>query len=514
MGEIQRVLRPGGCALITFAWLHPLTGAALEILNREPALRERNMFYQEAPDVGEMLRSCPLLGIDGEGELAGFPGSAEFSAERIFSDPAVLVKRLAQAGPWKFRDETAALGMRHGGIGIRLRKDGGLDGASDGLLPAIEGPALQVGGNEPGVLLLDGCGSDLVEEIRRRFAVVKLRRYLHRVRDPAGVLEAVARHTDEIVIEDVFVDSGRHECAYIPADDAAEKSCLRGRMRISISWVYREFMGLGFQPTIERAFTGDGEVKDGMIRASRAKAIGEYPPLLMHVHLPKNAGTSFNHLLSASFGDRFAKLYFDDPNRRFDEFTLDEMVRSMPGALAVASHSIGVFPPIVGGRRGLYATLVRHPLARHRSYWRYAREHYSHLSAEHRAHLPGNFVSMNREEFTDFIADLAEARLVKMQTELICGHDDAEAAIRILSGFFFVGVVEQADRSVEVARKILREHGINLVDEPMGWVNRTVGGEDDLAPSGAAEERLLKHLESDVLLYEWALKNLGGLGCV
>lgn len=84
-------------------------------------------------------------------------------------------------------------------------------------------------------------------------------------------------------------------------------------------------------------------------------------------------------------------------------------------------------------------------------------------------------------------------------------------AQRMLSRFFFVGIVERMEASIAALRKKLEGVGIALADEPITEQNVTRHRRDDLHwlgkdhPTGIAIRRLLV---DDLKLYEWALQRL------
>jgi len=95
--------------------------------------------------------------------------------------------------------------------------------------------------------------------------------------------------------------------------------------------------------------------------------------VICHYHIFKNAGTAFDHVLSASFGDRH--LAFDGPFPFFtiDQEQLDRIIERKREAVAFSSHQIMLPVPDNPRYRVLAAVFLRDPLLRVASIWRFKR---------------------------------------------------------------------------------------------------------------------------------------------
>ncbi|MFZ5709293.1 MAG: hypothetical protein ACOY4T_06360 [Pseudomonadota bacterium] len=93
--------------------------------------------------------------------------------------------------------------------------------------------------------------------------------------------------------------------------------------------------------------------------------------VLCHYHIYKNAGTSFDHVLTNSFGTRH--LSFDGPFPFFtiDQEQLDRIIGRRAEAVAFSSHQIQLPPPKSGAYRVVSVVFLRHPLLRVASIWRF-----------------------------------------------------------------------------------------------------------------------------------------------
>lgn len=95
--------------------------------------------------------------------------------------------------------------------------------------------------------------------------------------------------------------------------------------------------------------------------------------VIIHYHIYKNAGTSFDHVLSHNFGDRHE--LFDGPYPFFtiDQEQLDRIIMRRPQAVAFSSHQIMLPPPGSLDYRALAAIFVRNPFLRIASIYRFKR---------------------------------------------------------------------------------------------------------------------------------------------
>ena len=95
--------------------------------------------------------------------------------------------------------------------------------------------------------------------------------------------------------------------------------------------------------------------------------------VLLHYHIYKNSGTSFERVLDASFGPAHER--FDGPYPFFtiDQDQIDQIIRRRVGAVAFSSHQILLPQPSALDYRVIAATFLRHPILRLGSIWRYKR---------------------------------------------------------------------------------------------------------------------------------------------
>ncbi len=246
---------------------------------------------------------------------------------------------------------------------------------------------------------------------------------------------------------------------------------------------------------------------DAAVRAAAARPADEISdPLLVHVHVPKNGGSSTNDVLFESFGYRYVPQYAVNPGVQYRADFFEKKVPEIPQAQVIASHSFREFPAQVGRRPLLHVTFLRHSIARHLSYFRYAKKHYHTFTPEHIRTLPPGFMEMTAAEYLQFEAGVARQGYPLGQICTFDAEGNLARAQDVLEGFFMVGVVEQLDRGLALLRKKLKAVDLYLVDLSAGRANTT---EDLYDQTGGMLEdpatlEAASYLKDDLELYNWA----------
>ena len=96
-------------------------------------------------------------------------------------------------------------------------------------------------------------------------------------------------------------------------------------------------------------------------------------PLLIHYHIFKNAGTSFERALQQNFGSGLRRFDLTDPNGFVSAHDIVRFVEANPNTRAIASHQAAPPGPSIRGRRVMTSLLIRDPIARVRSIYAYER---------------------------------------------------------------------------------------------------------------------------------------------
>ncbi len=279
-----------------------------------------------------------------------------------------------------------------------------------------------------------------------------------------------------------------------------------------------------------------------LIALQRQQRHPYFTPVLVHVHIPKCAGSTFKRILSLTFGDRHHNVYSEDP---FFVLEPNEVIRTLqkqPNIVSIASHSIRAFPSLLGNRVPLYVTFLRDPLAQFLSYITFLKKNQPHLTITHKQYVPPDCSLMSIRDIAEWLVTneqdvpfksnytvnfLAEATFrndLNAVSKRLNGNVDfaramktllggiaLELAIEVLERFFFVGLVEEMERSISLLSVKLNAYGLALNCE--GFQRENVSGQflDDvqwLNERDRVGRIVLNSLEKDFHLYNHFKKKL------
>ncbi len=276
-----------------------------------------------------------------------------------------------------------------------------------------------------------------------------------------------------------------------------------GATGIGPDWVAEQLRFLGFSVT--RSNGGYGAELIGR-RMDRVRG----RPILVHVHLPKNGGTSLKNLLNHSFGDTHLEMYTGVPQQTHSELDMLEALYDHPHVNAISSHSFRNYPRMIGPHLPLYFCLLRDPAKRHLSYFRYMKKDWNNLTDAERAQVPENFMAMSIGDFFTWQQeqDRKLGITANRQTNYFARNNNAKIARSILAQFFFVGITEEMDRIVRLLAKRLEPYGLEIDCSAVRQDNTTSQSDFALSQEMAdpAVKKYLKNLRADWELYDWALE--------
>jgi len=221
-------------------------------------------------------------------------------------------------------------------------------------------------------------------------------------------------------------------------------------------------------------------------------------PILVHAHIPKTAGTSFNELLSRQFQERHYQYLHPDPSHIITLEEFEELLTKRPNLRSISSHCVRTFPPRIGGRPALYVTFLREPLAAFLSLLRYTRKEYQNLPDEVKKWWPDNTPSLSLRELAYlYLAPGGSYVQSCQQTRFFCppdytkllitpdynqfGINSYSVARSNLRQFFFVGIVEQMEKSLHYLKRRLLDRGVNLDIDDVPRENRIDSSSEDLS---------------------------------
>jgi len=251
-------------------------------------------------------------------------------------------------------------------------------------------------------------------------------------------------------------------------------------------------------------------------------------PVLVHIHLFKNAGTSVERSLHHYFGDRWVSHDPTDSGGRFGQQELERLLIERPDIAAVSSHQVR--PPIVDTEhvRFLPIVFLRHPLDRIRSAYAFERTQ-GGVSPSSRAAESSSFA-----EWIDFHRRRGSTQCANFQTYALSSLRAAENHAPLLKlpirdhlndalGFverqpLVVGVVEDYERSWSALTAMIATH-VPGFDAPALWANATDQRKGGLDLAGRLEsiqaqlggdehDRLLGENDADLELHREVTERL------
>jgi hypothetical protein len=339
------------------------------------------------------------------------------------------------------------------------------------------------------------------------YDLVVLSRVLNGPGDPVAWIDWARRCAPRVWADFTVSDESDEPLAQLTEAPYPQVSPPRA---LAIDWFER--LGLVADVATERPH-GEQRCELGLVseHVDPSESLGD--PLLVHVHLPKNGGTTIGGLLDRSFGDAHLQMYDEDPRAECDPHRIRASLYRHHGIRAISSHSFREFPPEIGGRPALYFSVLRDPGDRILSYMRYCQKNWDELSAAHKRQLPEDFRDMDVVAYLRWQASrmtTSGAISANLQCQYFCRPTTFRSAQRILRKFFFIGITDRMTLSIAVLRKKLEPWGIHLDNPPAERANttsefyqKTAGATDD--PELRA---FMKGMQDDRDLLMWATARL------
>lgn len=241
--------------------------------------------------------------------------------------------------------------------------------------------------------------------------------------------------------------------------------------------------------------------------------------VIVHRHLFKNAGTTFDGILNRNFGGDFCDHREDVPMRKVGPGYLIQYLTDHPHIKALSSHHIWFNMPMHPGLELAAVMFLRHPIERIRSVYNFERKQQSDTLGSKMAKL-----FSFRDYVLWYMKNDSPATIRDFHTRYLSGNRTAKplqkkhfkmARKEILNNPL-IGVVELFDQSLQVFTKALNDRGIELdmsyqpknVSRPFENADYDKRVEEVLDELGDAAREVLKKNAYDLELYKIAKEKL------
>ena len=250
-------------------------------------------------------------------------------------------------------------------------------------------------------------------------------------------------------------------------------------------------------------------------------------PLILHGHIPKTGGTTLNAGFRKTFESFHLYHSHPDPFYILSRETLETVLEISPGLRSISSHHLRSFPLSIGDRPTFLVTFLRKPEDTFISQLRHVQRQFTSLSPEVRRQWPKDTPQLPLRELAwKYLERATAAHDFSPQTRFLCppaagarfglsdGHgyglDCYKMALNILTGFHFVGVVEEMKKSLQVLSDRLLDRGVRVYFDHDLKLNRCPETSKPawLTPNDEVGRRVLEASKSDRLLHQHFLRQL------
>lgn len=219
------------------------------------------------------------------------------------------------------------------------------------------------------------------------------------------------------------------------------------------------------------------------------------PPLLIHYHIFKNAGTSFRACLTEALGDQ-ALAGYDTPSSGgfISRRDLARFARRHPHLAVIASHQAAPPAPRIAGRQVLSSILIRDPIARIRSMYAFEKRQEAQSKGALKAKQLAfrEYVQWRLEETPAVLSNFQVLFCTRTSLDqmMVPEAEQLHQAIANLDTITIVGTVERYGEWLSLAQKVLT--GLNSeLNLPLRYLNVT--GEKE-----RSQARILEHLVEEL----------------
>jgi len=230
-------------------------------------------------------------------------------------------------------------------------------------------------------------------------------------------------------------------------------------------------------------------------RKSKSRLRNRRPPLLIHYHVFKNAGTSFKKSLIDALGETALASYDSPfPGGFISRRNLARFAARHPDVKVIATHQAAPPPPRIHGREVLSSILIRDPIARIRSMYAFERRQEATSKGAQKAK------QLSFKEYVMWRLEDSPAVLCNYQVffcsrnprkeVLIAGPEQLDQAIANLDTITIVGTVARFNEWLGLGQEVLSK-GFPSISLKVLRRNAT-------EPADASQGAIFEHLVADL----------------
>ena len=226
--------------------------------------------------------------------------------------------------------------------------------------------------------------------------------------------------------------------------------------------------------------------------------------ILIHHHIFKNAGTSLQYALKKYFEEKYYECELPQSQMVTNE-DLEKFILKNPQALAISGHHICLPAPQGKEYQTLSIVLLRNPLARVESIYKFEKKQNSQTQGAIKAKELDfqGYVRWRLDKTPTMLCNYQTcycARKNKSEGSKIPTEQDLKIAMENLKVSYVVGTVERYEETLELANKKLSQNypGINLEYSYLNVTNKkAIKQEDEIRKKLEVElgEEMLSELE-------------------
>lgn len=178
--------------------------------------------------------------------------------------------------------------------------------------------------------------------------------------------------------------------------------------------------------------------------------------VVLHYHLFKNAGTSLDQILKKNFGDKWITREFSSSNND-NSAEVAEWIADNPEAVAFSTHTAVGPAPVVKGVNVVTVMLLRDPLARLRSAYRFERTQEADTWGANLAkEFPfDGYIRARLTHPTD--RQCRNFQTWRLSTMVLKGKTEFDRAKKAAEAMSVIGLVERFDRALEKLTEALAD---------------------------------------------------------